>query len=388
MHSTTPLSNGKQQISRFCFTLNNYTALEYEWLKAFDCKWMIIGKEVGKNGTPHLQGAVVLNTRRQFSTLKKTIGFARAHMEEMKGTVQDSIKYCTKEDKDAFQKGSVEPGKRNDIHSALQKLKDAPSMADLVLKDDDFAVTYIKYPIGLTNYRNMFEGHREGPPVVFWIYGDTGTGKTKSSVEWTERRGLEYWMSLGSLQWFNGYNGEPVAILDDFRTGHCKFSFLLRLLDRYRFSVPFKGGFRNWIPKVIFITAPLKPRDMFDLKKEGDIQQLERRITHLLPSPITPEYIESLTVGLLDSTISPLVKESALLGEDRRDGTLTQIIDLSGGDSCSDDEDPTTSGSSSEELFEKNKKNIKGLKRSNAQIDLTKDEREGERLVNKKRKKG
>jgi len=391
--TTTPdleITNGKQQLSRCCFTFNNYTAVEYEWLKAFECKWMIIGKEVGANGTPHLQGAVVLKNRRLFSTLKKTIGFKRAHMEEMKGSVQDSIKYCTKEDKNAFQKGAVEPGKRNDIHSAINKLKDATSITDLVLKDDDFAATYVKYPNGLTNYRNMLEGKREGPPVVFWIYGDTGTGKTHSSVEWAERRGLDYWMSLGGLQWFNGYDGEPVAILDDFRTGHCKFSFLLRLLDRYRFSVPYKGGFRNWIPKVIFITAPLKPRDMFDLKKEGDIQQLERRIAHTIHSPVTVEQLEQLTIGLLDRTNPPMVEEPAVHGDTGGNGD-TQIIDLSGTTCSEDDETSSSSSSSSEQFFEKNKKNIKpGLKRKRAYIDLTQaseeDEREGEKLVNKNKK--
>ena len=396
MRTTTPPTpaelDGKTQLSRFVFTLNNWTALEYEWLKAFDCKWMIIGKEVGASGTPHLQGAVVLNTRRQFNSLKKMIGFARAHIEPMLGTPEDSVKYCSKEDKTPFIKGAVEPGKRNDIHDAINKLKAAVSITDLVLKDDEFAATFVKYPNGLTEYRNKLETKRTGPPVVFWIYGDTGTGKTRSSVEWTERRGLEYWMSLGGLQWFNGYDGEPVAILDDFRTGHCKFSFLLRLLDRYRFSVPYKGGFRNWAPKFIFITAPLPPREMFDLKKEGDIQQLERRITHMVPSPVTVEQLEAITADLFNRESAPMVEEPRVQGKDGGNGVLTQLIELSGS-SGEDEETTSTSGSNSDEFFEKKPKNIKtpGLKRTKAIIDLTKDleadEREGEKRFNKKRKR-
>lgn len=44
--------------SRFCFTLNNWTQEEYEDLTSRQVKWMVIGKEVGDNGTPHLQGCV------------------------------------------------------------------------------------------------------------------------------------------------------------------------------------------------------------------------------------------------------------------------------------------------------------------------------------------
>jgi hypothetical protein len=40
-----------------CFTLNNYTSQEYEALLYNDnFKYVIIGKEVGESGTPHLQG--------------------------------------------------------------------------------------------------------------------------------------------------------------------------------------------------------------------------------------------------------------------------------------------------------------------------------------------
>lgn len=384
--TTAPVYDGKHRFSRFCFTLNNWTTLEWEWLKAFECKWMIMGKEIGELGTPHLQGAVVLNAQRQFNSLKKMLGFKRAHIEEMKGTVEDSIKYCSKEDKNAFQKGAVEPGKRNDIHDAINKLKTAKSLNELILKDDDFAVQFIKYPNGLTNYRNRFEEQRTGPPVVFWIYGDTGTGKTRSSVEWAEYRGLEYWMSLGGLQWFNGYDGESVAILDDFRTGHCKFSFLLRLLDRYKFQVPYKGGFRNWAPKYIFVTAPLPPREMFDLKKEGDIQQLERRITHLVQSPVDVDKLLSLATPAVSGASQSMVTHSTVPGEDRR--STPTLIDLSYGYSSDEDgEHSSESGESSEELSEEEPKDMKKLKRTRSFLDLTQvDELEQEREFNKKRK--
>lgn len=50
-----------QRLRRFVFTLNNWTQEEYDWLTTRFagtdlCQWIVIGKEVGQNGTQHLQG--------------------------------------------------------------------------------------------------------------------------------------------------------------------------------------------------------------------------------------------------------------------------------------------------------------------------------------------
>ena len=36
----------------FCFTLNNYTEEEENILITADCKYLVMGKEVGESGTP------------------------------------------------------------------------------------------------------------------------------------------------------------------------------------------------------------------------------------------------------------------------------------------------------------------------------------------------
>jgi len=48
-----------ERMRRAVFTLNNYTDEEYKYLTeefAPQTTWMVIGKEVGEQGTPHLQG--------------------------------------------------------------------------------------------------------------------------------------------------------------------------------------------------------------------------------------------------------------------------------------------------------------------------------------------
>lgn len=80
----------------FCFTLNNYSEQEYEDLK----EWAqghkyIIGKEVGKEGTSHLQGYIYTKNPIRLSTLLKIN--KRIHWEKAKGNIQQNLDYCSKD---------------------------------------------------------------------------------------------------------------------------------------------------------------------------------------------------------------------------------------------------------------------------------------------------
>lgn len=80
----------------WCFTLNNYTDDEYNRIlneTRFD--YVIIGKEVGDLGTPHLQGYVRFPNAVRLATLKKIM--PRAHLEIAKGNAESNITYCSKE---------------------------------------------------------------------------------------------------------------------------------------------------------------------------------------------------------------------------------------------------------------------------------------------------
>jgi len=273
-----------QRYRRICFTLNNWTPQEYNDLCAFKATWMIIGKEVGDNGTPHLQGAAILGSQMTLATLKKVPGFRRAHIENMYGSPEKNEAYCSKQDPSPFVKGTLpKPGRRNDLESAYASLAGGATMRQMA---EEHGVEVIKYHKGLIAVRSLLVEARTEAPKVVWLFGPTGIGKSRVTIEFaTKHFGGDYWMSCGSLQWFDGYDGQNVAILDDFRGKHCPFSVLLRLLDRYSFRVPYKGGFVEWNPKVIFITCPYSPNEIFDVRGKHlpeDIKQLERRITQVV----------------------------------------------------------------------------------------------------------
>jgi len=280
---TTRMPNRPQRVSRICFTLNNYTDDEHESIKTMNCKWLVVGKELApKSGTPHLQGAIVLSRPMTFQQIKNLPGLTRAHVEQMKGSCVDSLTYCTKEDPNAFVIGTMpQQGKRTDLIDCATMLNDGKPMIEVARM---YPSQFVRYHKGLTAYRGVLLESRDKKPVVIWIHGPSGTGKTRAAVEVAKTFG-RFWMSNGSLKWFDGYNGECVAILDDIREDSCPFNHLLRLLDRYPHKVEFKGGFVEWIPSFILITAPCSPKAMYSALTPPDRQQLERRIDEVLEFP-------------------------------------------------------------------------------------------------------
>lgn len=84
---------------KWCLTLNNYSIKEYEnYKKVFytitQCIF-ILGKEISKSGTPHLQIYFETKNALSFSKVKKM--FERAHIEKALGSLKQNFIYCTKE---------------------------------------------------------------------------------------------------------------------------------------------------------------------------------------------------------------------------------------------------------------------------------------------------
>jgi len=282
-----------QRLSRFVLTLNNYTDAElasYKDAMSTHCSWAILGREQGESGTPHLQGAGVLRKQMSFSTVRSL--FPKAHLEIMAGEPMHSLEYCSKEDPEPWQHGNLPtPGKRSDLHVVAELVQKGATLREVA---QVHPTAIIKYSRGLSVLRSQLAHQRspDKPPSVFWIYGTTGTGKTRAAWDYgCATYGEDQTLILpdSTLQWFDLYDGQKCVIIDDFRSKKVNFSFLLRVLDRYPLSVPIKGAYVNWIPECIIITTPLDPQGTFAKRFEHipeDINQLNRRITACVRLPL------------------------------------------------------------------------------------------------------
>lgn len=132
----------------WCFTYNNYTAaIEAGIVELVEnglVEYLVYGREVGENGTPHLQGYIVFATRRTLPLARALVG--GGHFEVKRGTSAQAITYC-KKDGDFEEHGvpPVEAGKRTDIdayHEWLRGLRERPTEADIAMHHPGI---YMKY---------------------------------------------------------------------------------------------------------------------------------------------------------------------------------------------------------------------------------------------------
>lgn len=97
---------------RFCFTLNNFSDGEVNEICSICsniCRYAIVGKEVGASGTPHLQGYLEFKTKKRPLSVFKN---KRVHWEKSKGSKEDNIAYCSKEDPEPWIHGGPKPLKK------------------------------------------------------------------------------------------------------------------------------------------------------------------------------------------------------------------------------------------------------------------------------------
>lgn len=284
----------------YCFTINNWTEADQAHLEKAECEYLVYGKETGEAGTAHLQGYIYFKNQLGFAGAKSRIG-DRAHIERARGSPAENRAYCTKSG-DYVERGTCpSKGARNDLHLMRQIIQETSSVRKVIEQVNSLqavrsAEIMLKYA----------EPGRTDPPTVHWYHGPTGTGKTKTAFEVARNKepSEEPWVSHGGLQWFDGYDGHGVVILDDLRPDDCKFNFLLRLLDRYPLRVPVKGGYRSWRPHTIFITSPFSPIE-FICGSNEDKQQLTRRITNtkdfLLDQQLAARQDPDMIVSISDS---------------------------------------------------------------------------------------
>lgn len=274
----------------YCFTLNNYTNDDVEFIRQFaerECTYLVYQHELGESGTPHFQGYFRFRSRRHFNAVRRKLsrnGQCRFHIEPRRGTVEQAIAYCIDPAKrdagsnaDIVEYGTRPTGRgtRTDIRDCVGAIKQNASMRDLFEQHPEVMV---KYARGFTVARMVYEHKRDFKTIVKWYYGSTGTGKSRAAHN--EAGNDAYWKA-GASKWWDGYDRQETVIIDDYRCDLCPFHVLLRLFDRYPMYVEGKGTSMSFVSKTIIVTAPHRPENMWSKRNGEDIGQLLRRIDEI-----------------------------------------------------------------------------------------------------------
>lgn len=252
-------------------TLNNFTDEDIQWLKTLECTVMTCSIEVGEQGTPHLQFSVTFRRSYSFAALKKLHGRVSWREQQCK---QDN-NYCRKRDSELIiDRDERRKGARTDIAHIKDVVKNTLSMAEVVREASSvqsvrMAEMWLKYNEPKRPIQEVF---------VHYRWGATGVGKTR----WIWEAHGDQIFTPTTFKWWEGYDGHKIVLLDELRGDWCTFGQLLKLLDRFPYTVETKGGSRQIQANTFYITSSRPPQELysaltFDCQEKVD--QLIRRMT-------------------------------------------------------------------------------------------------------------
>lgn len=285
--------------SRFVFTWNNYPfcrhivdeelapdqRLKYQRaiasvLKRLNYSYIVYGYEVAPTtGTPHLQGYVEFKNKKSISVCTKICN--GIWMKAAEGTASECFNYAAK-DGEFFEEGDIKKqGQRMDLEEAMLNIREGIDQLDCMEMDP---MTYAKYGKFMEKYRILWEKKaRKRVPyqkkTVICHVGKTGLGKTRKAIEENPEAFLLSKTITGL--WWDGYDGEEVVILDDFRDADIPLNQLLRILDGYYVQVPTKGGSTTLLAKKIYLTSNVPPEEWYKGCDSESRNALFRRIDYI-----------------------------------------------------------------------------------------------------------
>lgn len=249
------------QFRNVVFTFNNYSEDEYNYILALDIfKYLVVGKEVGEQGTKHLQCYGTLKNRMVDNKLRRLL--KGCHIEPRRGTHQQASEYCKKGNEFVEIGEPPKQGKRSDLEEVIDKLKSGVSTTTICQEN---TACYIKYFRGIEQAALKLQQPYEHDSVRgIWVWGPPGTGKS-----WSVRQQFPGAYLKAQNKWWDGYNGQEAVILDDLDTnvlGH----YLKIWSDRYACTGETKGGTVHLRHRYFIVTSNQHPLSLFPVEKETD----------------------------------------------------------------------------------------------------------------------
>jgi hypothetical protein len=243
----------------FCFTLNNFSEEEEKLVKDLPARYLIFGREVGENGTPHLQGFVVFKHARSLQAVKNLV--ERWHIEVAHGSVEQNVVYCSKGGV-VFESGEKPVSNTAKGASEKRRWEDAVADAKAGNLDSVPADIYLRFYGSLKRIQKDHPAPLDDCSGVtgVWFHGVAGAGKSRLA---RERYPGAYFKMCN--KWWDGYLGEDNIIMDDLDPNHkCLAHHLKIWSDRYAFLAEVKGGAILIRPKVFCVTSQYSPEEIFE----------------------------------------------------------------------------------------------------------------------------
>lgn len=238
--------------------------------------YMCLVDERATTGTLHTHLFIYSHSPIRFSTLKNR--FPTAHIDKANGSVMENRDYLRKEGKwegsdkektnllDTFEEFGEIPKPCNesnpDMAELLEEIENGYSTYEIIMKHPKFGfkgkdIDYIRQTILDNKYKEIKRN-----VVTTYICGKSGTGKTRSIYAKHKASDICRITSYrkGNPALFDGYNGQPVLVFEEF-AGQVPIEEMLNYLDIYPLLLPARYNDKVACYKTVYITSNI-PLDM------------------------------------------------------------------------------------------------------------------------------
>lgn len=237
-----PLEKGYPHQKIIDILRNNFKTLSY----------IAMADEYGSAHTHHTHVFVVFSSRVRFSMLKRYFGTA-AHIEKCRGTVSQNLSYIKKSGKwqldeskreskieGTFEEYGTQPpdskGKRSDMSELYQMIQNNMTNAEILAVNQDYIMQIdrldkVRTTILMERFKETVRLNLE----VIYIFGKTGTGKTRRVLE--ENGYVNVYRVTDYNHPFDSYTAQQAICFDEFRSS-LKLKEMLLYCDIYPIELP------------------------------------------------------------------------------------------------------------------------------------------------------
>lgn len=281
------------------------------------CRYCIYQLEMSDTGRLHYQGYADFKNPITRGGIQKLEGMETAHLEPRRGTDDQARNYCLKEDTRVdgpFEFGQfVASGQRTDCEAVHKYWEDHPEATsyDMYQKFPRYGFYHGGNLERIEKWKEERKPPRKFKTKVTFLYGESGCGKTRWAEAYTADK--KTFSKEPDSKWFDGYRGEEITIIDDFK-GEINYTKMLRLMDRYACKVEVKGGTKEFVSKEIVLTASMPPWDWYatgEKRNPFNWKEFSRRVdVFLVPHPVELEAFIQISAEQFYSLYSETVPRS------------------------------------------------------------------------------
>lgn len=283
--------NKKQQ--GWVFTLNNYTEEDVERIlhlpiSSPSIQYVCFGKEIGEQGTHHLQGYIHFKCQVRRGTVSKAL--PNAYVAARKGDLGEAIAYC-KKDGLFFSEGNLRIPSKSSKWGDIIELAEEGKLDEI---KEEYPLVYLMHRPKLESLMNPhLEAFEDDPKNHFeWWVGPTGTGKSR---ELWNKFPVHYDKQLN--KWWDGYLYHEVVAIEEADPKKCEHMayFFKRWCDHYPFRAEIKNGHLNNIrPAKIIVTSNYTIKECFPNQQDWEPLLRRFKVVHFdsLHTPVVLSPIE------------------------------------------------------------------------------------------------